>query len=115
MPCSVLTLIGSIFLSISTVAFPSGFIYSKTSSKCHIIPVVLPSHYLDSQDETGVELNNHLTYTATNPAKAPGHVFCLLEGENTIQPPVNDIFDSSIAVLHTLTDGRKGAIRQHGL
>ena len=107
----VLALIGLMFSSISTFNFPTGYIYSNASRKRHRRSVALPSYHSESQGEADVELNNHLTYTKTNPAKAPWHVFCLLEGETTNQLPVNDRFDSSIAVLHTLTDGRKGAIK----
>ena len=108
MLCLVFTLIGSIYLSISTVAFSSGFIYSNESSKCHEIPVVLPSHYLDSQDEASVEVSNHITYTNTNRARALLHLFCFLEAEIIYRLPVNYSPNYSIEIFVTLTEHAQG-------
>lgn len=81
MLCVVHTFIGSMLLFINPVAFPSGFIYSKASSKWHKSSVALPSDYLDSQDRGNVERNNRLIYTNTNCARAPEHAFYIVEGE----------------------------------
>lgn len=113
MLCLVLTLIGSIFLSISTVAFPLGFIYSNQCAKWHIGSVTVPPYYSKSQDEASVELNNHLAaHTNTIRVRAP-YLFCFPEGETVARLPVIDRCDCSVEILDTLMEYPPG--RDRGL
>ena len=108
MLCLVLTLVVSISLSISTVAFPSGYIYSNAASKWHKISVASPSYYSERQDEASVQLKNHLPHTSSNPARAPWHVFLFLNGKTVSQLPVNDRFDCGIEMFETRTENGQG-------
>ena len=108
MLCLALALVVSILLSISTVTFPSGYIYSYASSRWHKISVVSSSYFSESQDDPSVQLNKHLPHTSPNPARAPPHVFLFPSRRTVSQVPVNDRPDCSIGMVETRTeDGQR--------
>ena len=97
----VATLDVSIFIPISTVAFPFGYIYNNSFSEWHQESVAPPSYYSESQDDASVQHDDHFPSTSPHPAGAP-HVFCFLDVITVSQLPVNDRSDCDTAALQLL-------------
>lgn len=92
----------------STVAFPSGYIYSNATPKWHKISVASSSYYSESQDDAIVQHNDYLPHTSLHPVRAPWHVFWFLDGRTVSQLPVNDRFDCGIETFETrMEDGQR--------